>query len=97
MSEKQYAVYSGMKLLGTLIIDLPDAHLGTVRPFTFSISFGGIEIRARAYNNTNGQNYVTIFELNEKFSDTLVDIEQRGVYHHHSSEYVLHHQVQFDI
>ncbi|CAI2180748.1 11014_t:CDS:2, partial [Funneliformis geosporum] len=55
-TKNQDAVYCdepGMKLLGTLLIDLPDAHLGTKRPVTFSLSFGGIEIRAKAYNKTN--------------------------------------------
>ncbi|RIA86102.1 hypothetical protein C1645_878884 [Glomus cerebriforme] len=59
-----YCDESGMKLLGELIIDLPDVHLGKDRPCTFSLTFGDMEIKARAFNQTNGQNYQTKFELN---------------------------------
>ncbi|CAB5127500.1 actin-like ATPase domain-containing protein [Rhizophagus irregularis] len=59
-----YCDEPGMKLLGNLRIDLPDVHLGTNRPCTFCLSFGDMEIKARAFNQTNGQNYQTKFELN---------------------------------
>jgi molecular chaperone DnaK (HSP70) len=54
----------GMKLLGNLLIDLPDVELENKRPCTFSLSFGDMEIKARAFNQVNGQNYHTKFELN---------------------------------
>jgi molecular chaperone DnaK (HSP70) len=59
-----YCDEPGVKLLGSLLIDLPDVHLGTNRPCTFCLSFGDMEIKARAFNQTNGQNYETKFELN---------------------------------
>ncbi|CAB5127543.1 actin-like ATPase domain-containing protein [Rhizophagus irregularis] len=67
-TKEQSAVYCdepGMKLLGELLISLPDVHLGTNRPCTFCLSFGDMEIKARAFNQINGQNYQTKFELNE--------------------------------
>ncbi|GES97260.1 hypothetical protein GLOIN_2v1881616 [Rhizophagus clarus] len=60
-----YCDEPGMKLLGNLLIDLPDVHLGAERPCTFCLSFGDMEIRARAFNQTNGQNYQTKFELSD--------------------------------
>ncbi|CAG8725936.1 8764_t:CDS:2 [Rhizophagus irregularis] len=54
----------GMKLLGKLLIDLPDVELENKRPCSFSLSFGDMEIKARAFNQVNGQNYHTKFELN---------------------------------
>ncbi|PKC57982.1 hypothetical protein RhiirA1_496843 [Rhizophagus irregularis] len=54
----------GMKLLGKLLIDLPDVELENKRPCSFSLSFGDMEIKARAFNQVNGQNYYTKFELN---------------------------------
>jgi hypothetical protein len=67
-TKEQNAVYCdepGMKLLGNLLIDLPDVHLGTNRPCTFCLSFGDMEIKARAFNKTSGQNYQTKFELSD--------------------------------
>jgi molecular chaperone DnaK (HSP70) len=67
-TKEQNAAYCdepGMKLLGELLISLPDVHLGTSRPCTFCLSFGDMEIKARAFNQINGQNYQTKFELNE--------------------------------
>ncbi|PKK77663.1 actin-like ATPase domain-containing protein [Rhizophagus irregularis] len=67
-TKEQDAVYCdelGTKLLGNLRIDLPDVHLGTDRPCTLSISFGDMEIKATAFNQTNGQIYQTNFELND--------------------------------
>ncbi|RGB33496.1 hypothetical protein C1646_788695 [Rhizophagus diaphanus] len=67
-TKEQDAVYCdelGMKLLGNLRINLPDVHLGTDRPCTLSISFGDMEIKATAFNQTNGQIYQTNFELND--------------------------------
>jgi molecular chaperone DnaK (HSP70) len=66
-TKAQNAVYCdepGMKLLGRLFINLPDLHLGANRPCTLSISFGDLEIKTRAFNQSNGQNYETKFELN---------------------------------
>ncbi|GBB95713.1 hypothetical protein RclHR1_00260018 [Rhizophagus clarus] len=59
-----YCDEPGMKFLGNLLIDLPDVHLGYERPCTFCLSFGDMEIKARAFNQTNGQNYQTKFEFN---------------------------------
>ncbi|GES97268.1 hypothetical protein GLOIN_2v1838167 [Rhizophagus clarus] len=67
-TKEQNPVYCdepGMKLLGELLISLPDVHLGTNRPCTFCLSFGDMEIKVRAFNQINGQNYQTKFELNE--------------------------------
>ncbi|GES97256.1 hypothetical protein GLOIN_2v1484167 [Rhizophagus clarus] len=67
-TREQNAVYCdepGVELLGEFTIDLPDTHLGTDRPCTLSISFGDMEIKARAFNQTNGQNYQTKFEFND--------------------------------
>ncbi|CAB4437225.1 unnamed protein product [Rhizophagus irregularis] len=67
-TKEQDAIYCdelGTKLLGNLRIDLPDVHLGTDRPCTLSISFGDMEIKATAFNQTNGQIYQTNFELND--------------------------------
>ncbi|PKK77243.1 hypothetical protein RhiirC2_771582 [Rhizophagus irregularis] len=64
-TKEQNAVYCdepGMKLAGSLLIDLPDVHLGTNSPCTFCLSFGDMEIKAKAFNRLNGQNYQTKFE-----------------------------------
>ncbi|GBC29268.1 uncharacterized protein OCT59_009873 [Rhizophagus irregularis] len=64
-TKEQNAVYCdepGMKLAGSLLIDIPDVHLGTNRPCTFCLSFGDMEIKAKAFNKLNGQNYQTKFE-----------------------------------
>ncbi|RIA91787.1 hypothetical protein C1645_766521 [Glomus cerebriforme] len=53
----------GIKLFGKLKIDWPDVHLGLERPTTFKLAFGQMEITAKAYNETNGQNYQTSFEI----------------------------------
>ncbi|CAG8654935.1 6265_t:CDS:2 [Funneliformis mosseae] len=74
-SEAVYCDEPGMKLLGKLLIELPDVELGTYRPVTFNLSFGAIEVKASAYNKTNGQNYESVFQLNERFSDPLDDNE----------------------
>ena len=66
-TKKQNVTYCdepGMNLLGELLIDLPDTHLGTDRPVKFNLTFGSMEIKASAFNQTNGQNYQTKFELN---------------------------------
>ncbi|CAB5331109.1 unnamed protein product [Rhizophagus irregularis] len=52
-----------MRILGKLIIDWPDKHLGLNRPTTFKLTFGRMEITARASNDINGQNYQTSFEV----------------------------------
>ncbi|RIA97904.1 hypothetical protein C1645_751117 [Glomus cerebriforme] len=54
----------GMKLLGTLSIDLPDVHLGFSRKVEFSLIFGKMEIVAKAKNLQNGRIYNTSFDLN---------------------------------
>ncbi|CAG8701270.1 13874_t:CDS:2, partial [Racocetra fulgida] len=65
-SDGKYCDEDGMKLLGSLKIDLPDIHLGTERPVQFSLMFGKMEITASAKNTTNGQNYHSKFELSLK-------------------------------
>jgi hypothetical protein len=62
-----YCNEPGMNFLGRLLIDLPDVHLGTDRPCTFCLSFDDMEIKVRAFNQTNGQNYQTKFEFNTFF------------------------------
>ncbi|CAB4437223.1 unnamed protein product [Rhizophagus irregularis] len=65
-TKAQNAVYCdepGMEPLGELIINLPDKHLGLDRPCTLSLLFGDMEIKAKAFNQKNGQNYQTTFEL----------------------------------
>jgi len=67
-TKEKSAVYCdepGMKFLGELLINLPDVHLGTNRPCTLSLSFGDMEIKAKAFNKTSGQNYQTKFEFND--------------------------------
>ncbi|GBB86772.1 hypothetical protein RclHR1_01320007 [Rhizophagus clarus] len=54
---------SCMKLLGELLIDLPDVHLGRSREVEFSLIFGKMEIVAKAKNLQNGRIYNTKFEL----------------------------------
>ncbi|RHZ72295.1 hypothetical protein Glove_243g59 [Diversispora epigaea] len=54
----------GMIFLGKLKIDWPDVEKGLERPTTFSLSFGKMEITAKARNELNGQNYQTTFEIN---------------------------------
>ncbi|RIA87526.1 hypothetical protein C1645_777105 [Glomus cerebriforme] len=53
----------GMELLGKLKIDLPDPKLGHNRPLIFGLKFGRMEITATAKNDTNGQNYQMIFDI----------------------------------
>src|SRR6266498_3055762 len=65
-TKEKNAVYCdepGMELLGELHINLPDVHLGRNRPCTLSLLFGDMEIKAKAFNQTNGQNYQTKFEF----------------------------------
>ncbi|GBB95722.1 hypothetical protein RclHR1_00260027 [Rhizophagus clarus] len=67
-TNEQNAVYCdepGMKLLGKLFINLPDEHLEINRSCLFYLSFGDMEIKARAFNQMNGQNYQTMFELDD--------------------------------
>ncbi|CAB4437224.1 unnamed protein product [Rhizophagus irregularis] len=66
-THEQDAVYCddpGMKFLGEFTINLPDKHLGADRPCTLSLFFGDMEIKAKAINQTNGQNYQTSFDFN---------------------------------
>jgi len=66
-TKEKSAVYCdepGMELLGELLINLPDVDLGTNRPCTLTLTFGDMEIKAKAFNQTNGQNYQTKFEFN---------------------------------
>ncbi|CAG8557441.1 193_t:CDS:2 [Acaulospora colombiana] len=64
---KEYnAVYCddpGMRLLGTLSIDLPDTHLGLNRPVLYTLSFGQMEINCAAKNQITGDIYNTTFAL----------------------------------
>ncbi|CAB5125979.1 unnamed protein product [Rhizophagus irregularis] len=50
----------GMKLLGVLNVDLPDAHLDN-RSINFGLTFGPNKITAFARNELNGQKFVTKF------------------------------------
>ncbi|CAB5385695.1 unnamed protein product [Rhizophagus irregularis] len=50
----------GMKLLGVLNVDLPDAHLDN-RSIIFGLTFGPNKITAFARNELNGQKFVTKF------------------------------------
>ncbi|RGB23338.1 hypothetical protein C1646_9320 [Rhizophagus diaphanus] len=65
----EYCDAPEMELVGTMQINLPDAHLGLNRPLAFGISFGHfghqMEITAFARNLLTGQTYVTIFGLND--------------------------------
>ncbi|CAB4473680.1 unnamed protein product [Rhizophagus irregularis] len=53
----------GMKLHGTLRIDLPDVHLGLDRDVEFSLIFGKLELIAKAKNLQNERIYDTSFDL----------------------------------
>jgi len=53
----------GMKLLGTLRIDLPDVHLGLNRNIEFSLIFGKMELVAKARNLQTGKTYNTSLDL----------------------------------
>ncbi|GES97238.1 hypothetical protein GLOIN_2v1783276 [Rhizophagus clarus] len=59
----KYCDEPGMEYLGRLKINLPDVHLGLNRPLKFGLSFGEMEIKATARNATNGQSYLTTFEI----------------------------------
>ncbi|PKC12223.1 actin-like ATPase domain-containing protein [Rhizophagus irregularis] len=59
----QYCDEDEMEKLGSLIISLPDVHLGKNRPVLFGLTFGQMEITATAKNKRNGQNYQTTLEL----------------------------------
>ncbi|CAB4400866.1 unnamed protein product [Rhizophagus irregularis] len=56
----------GVKLLGTLRIDLPDAHLGKSREVECSLIFGKMELVVKAKNLLNGKIYNTCFDLDFK-------------------------------
>ncbi|GBB95726.1 hypothetical protein RclHR1_00260031 [Rhizophagus clarus] len=59
----QYCDEDEMEELGSLIISLPDVHLGKNRSVLFGLSFGRMEITATAKNKLNGQNYQTTLKL----------------------------------
>ena len=59
----QFCDEPGMKLHGTLTIDLPDVHLGLNREIEFSLIFGKMELVAKAKNLQNGRIYNTSFDL----------------------------------
>ncbi|GES81264.1 hypothetical protein GLOIN_2v1030945 [Rhizophagus clarus] len=63
-SSAEFCDEPDMKLLGTLEIDLPDAHLGKNRSVEFSLIFGKIELVAKAKNLQNGRIYDTRIDLN---------------------------------
>jgi hypothetical protein len=62
-SSAEFCNEPGMKLLGTLKIDLPDVHLGKSREVEFSLIFGKLELVAKAKNLQNGRIYDTSFDL----------------------------------
>jgi molecular chaperone DnaK (HSP70) len=59
----KYCDEDGMEELGSLIISLPDVHLGKDRLVLFGLTFGRMEITATARNKLNGQNYQTTLKL----------------------------------
>ncbi|CAG8541400.1 8297_t:CDS:2 [Ambispora gerdemannii] len=59
----RYCNETGVRLLGTLKIDLPDVHLGTNRPIEYTLTFGKMEIEATAKNKKTGQLYTSTFDL----------------------------------
>ncbi|PKC05582.1 actin-like ATPase domain-containing protein [Rhizophagus irregularis] len=62
-SSAEFCNEPGMKLHGTLFIDLPDVHLGLNRVVEFSLIFGKMELVAKAKNLQNGRIYNTSFDL----------------------------------
>ena len=58
----EYCDEPGMKLLGTLHIELPGS--GTDRPVLFGLTFGKMEITATSKNKLTGQIYKSTFKLN---------------------------------
>jgi hypothetical protein len=62
-SSAEFCDEPGMKLLGTLKIDLPDTHLGLDRDVEFSLIFGKMELVAKAKNLQNERIYNTSFDL----------------------------------
>jgi hypothetical protein len=61
--EANYCDEAGTRLLGRLIINWPDAHLGLERLIIFTLTFGRMEITASARNEKNGQSYQTSFSI----------------------------------
>ncbi|CAG8598917.1 6205_t:CDS:2, partial [Scutellospora calospora] len=60
----KYIGEDGMKLLGTLRIELSNAPtLGRERPVEFALTFGTMEIKATAKNKLTQEVYNTTFEL----------------------------------
>jgi molecular chaperone DnaK (HSP70) len=62
----KYCDEDGVRLLGKLIINWPDKHLGLDRPTTFKLAFGKAEITATAKNEKNGQNYQVLFKIDQE-------------------------------
>ena len=58
----EYCDDPGMKLLGTLSIDLPGS--GLDRPVLFGLTFGQMEIIATSKNKLTGQSYKATFKFN---------------------------------
>ena len=58
----EYCDDPGMKLLGTLNIDLPGS--GLDRPLLFGLTFGKMEITATSKNKLTGQSYRNTFKFN---------------------------------
>ncbi|GES97255.1 hypothetical protein GLOIN_2v1484166 [Rhizophagus clarus] len=59
-----YCDEPGVELLGEFLINLP-VSLGTKRICELSISFGDMEIKAKAINETTGQHYQTKFNFHD--------------------------------
>ncbi|EXX65580.1 hypothetical protein RirG_131800 [Rhizophagus irregularis DAOM 197198w] len=62
-SSAEFCDELGMKLLGTLSIELPDVHLGLDRKVEFSLIFGKLYLVAKAKNLRYRRIYDTSFEL----------------------------------
>ncbi|KAG9298802.1 hypothetical protein G9A89_015823 [Geosiphon pyriformis] len=73
--DPKYCDEDGMTLLGKLDVELPDVHLGKDRPVEFSLTFGTLEIKARAHNITTGQIVEKHFEIRDDFeNDTITHV-----------------------
>ncbi|RGB23935.1 hypothetical protein C1646_773786 [Rhizophagus diaphanus] len=59
----EYCDEPGMELLGKLKINIPNRESGRIN---FGLSFGRMEITASAKNETNGQSYLTTFEIDKE-------------------------------
>lgn len=59
----KYCNESEIHKLGTIVIDLPDTHLGLNRPVLVTLCFGKMEMVATVKNETSGYTYSNTFKL----------------------------------